>query len=169
MSQLSKMETKWTPWRMKFIMGPKLEGCLFCDKATATEDRANFVLFRGPTCYIILNAYPYNNGHLMVVPYAHVRNLDELDAPALTEIMLLTKRSITVLKKTMNPDGFNMGINIGKVAGAGVDGHVHFHVVPRWLGDTNFMPVLGDTRLIPELLVDTYDKLIVAGIADDKM
>ncbi len=145
-----------------------MEGCLFCDKAAATEDRENYILFRGPTCYIILNAYPYNNGHLMVVPYAHVRNLDELDAPVLTEIMLLTKRSVIALKKAMNPEGFNMGFNIGKVAGAGVEGHVHFHVVPRWGGDTNFMPVLGDIRLIPETLEDTYDKLIAAGIAADE-
>lgn len=160
------MNILWTPWRMKFILGPKLEGCLFCDKIKTTNDREDLILYRGSTCFIILNAYPYNNGHLMVVPYDHKGNLDQLETPVLTELMLLTKRSIVALQHAMRPDGFNMGINIGKVAGAGVEGHVHFHVVPRWLGDTNFMPALGETRLIPEPLDQTYDKLIAAGIAD---
>ncbi|MCL5265898.1 MAG: HIT domain-containing protein [Chloroflexi bacterium] len=151
---------------MKLILGPKLEGCLFCEKAREDNDKQNLILHRGSTCFIMLNAYPYNNGHLMVVPYAHVGNVDQLDTPVLTDLMLLVKRSVIVLQRAMNPDGFNMGVNIGKVAGAGIEGHVHFHVVPRWLGDTNFMPVLGETRLIPEPLDVTYDKLIAAGIAD---
>ncbi|MCL5959446.1 MAG: HIT domain-containing protein [Chloroflexi bacterium] len=160
------MKRLWTPWRMKLILGPKLEGCLFCEKAREDNDKENLILYRGSTCFIMLNAYPYNNGHLMVVPYAHVGNVDQLDTPVLTDLMLLVKRSVIVLQRAMNPDGFNMGVNIGKVAGAGIEGHVHFHVVPRWLGDTNFMPVLGETRLIPEPLDVTYDKLIAAGIAD---
>ena len=146
-----------------------MEGCLFCQKLAENKDKENLILYRGQHCFIMLNAYPYTNGHLMVVPYAHVRNLDQLDTPTLTDLMLLTKRSIVALQKVMSPDGFNMGINVGKVAGAGVEDHVHFHVVPRWLGDTNFMPVLAETRLIPEPLNDTYDRLVAAGIADPEL
>ncbi len=163
------MKRLWTPWRLKFILGPKMEGCLFCQKLAENKDKENLILYRGQHCFIMLNAYPYTNGHLMVVPYAHVRNLDQLDTPTLTDLMLLTKRSIVALQKVMSPDGFNMGINVGKVAGAGVEDHVHFHVVPRWLGDTNFMPVLAETRLIPEPLNDTYDRLVAAGIADPEL
>lgn len=160
------MKRLWTPWRLKFILGPKPEGCLFCNKIRESNDRENLILFRGTSCFIILNAYPYTNGHLMVAPYAHVRNVDQMDTETMTELMLLTKRSVIALQRAMNPDGFNMGINIGKVAGAGVEDHIHLHVVPRWLGDTNFMPVLAETRLIPEPLLDTYDRLIAAGIAE---
>ncbi len=163
------MKRLWTPWRLRFILGPKMEGCLFCQKLAENKDKENLILYRGQHCFIMLNAYPYTNGHLMVVPYAHVRNLDQLDTPTLTDLMLLTKRSIVALQKVMSPDGFNMGINVGKVAGAGVEDHVHFHVVPRWLGDTNFMPVLAETRLIPEPLNDTYDRLVAAGIADPEL
>ena len=163
------MKRLLTPWRLRFILGPKMEGCLFCQKLAENKDKENLILYRGQHCFIMLNAYPYTNGHLMVVPYAHVRNLDQLDTPTLTDLMLLTKRSIVALQKVMSPDGFNMGINVGKVAGAGVEDHVHFHVVPRWLGDTNFMPVLAETRLIPEPLNDTYDRLVAAGIADPEL
>ncbi len=114
----------------------------------------------------MLNAYPYNNGHVMVVPYAHVKSPEQLDSETLTEIMLLVNRSLSALKQAMNPEGFNIGANIGKVAGAGVEDHVHFHVVPRWAGDTNFMPVMAGTRLIPEELGDTYRRLQAAGICD---
>ncbi|MBI2954759.1 MAG: HIT domain-containing protein [Chloroflexi bacterium] len=163
------MKRLWTPWRMKLIMSPKPEGCLFCEKAPMANDKENLILFRGSTCFIMLNAYPYNNGHVMVAPYAHARNLDQLDTPAMTEMMLLAKRSVTALQRAMNPEGYNMGINVGKVAGAGVEHHIHFHVVPRWLGDTNFMSTLAEMRVIPEALDETYDKLIAAGIADPEL
>jgi len=151
---------------MKYILSEKGAECLFCKVIAANEDFQNLVLHRGKKAFIMLNAYPYNNGHVMVAPYAHVRSLDQLDTETLTEIMLLINKSLGALKKSMNPDGFNIGANIGAVAGAGIEEHVHVHVVPRWCGDTNFMPVLAETRLIPEELHDTYRKLEAAGIGD---
>ena len=147
------------------MTGPKARGCVFCDKIRENADRQNFVLYRGAKAFIILNLYPYNNGHLMIVPYAHLGQLEKVDEATLSEVMRLAKRSVSVLRKVMQPDGFNLGFNIGKAAGAGIDEHLHLHVVPRWEGDTNFMPVLGETRVIPELLETTYDKLLAAGIA----
>lgn len=151
---------------MKYILGEKRRGCLFCDKAAERKDAENLILLRSPRAFIMLNAFPYNNGHVMVAPFAHVRNLDQLDVETLTDLMLLVTRSISALKTAMNPDGYNIGANVGKIAGAGVEDHVHIHVVPRWAGDTNFMPVLAGTRLIPEELSDTYRRLQDAGIAD---
>lgn len=151
---------------MKYILSKKPPGCLFCDKLGERNDRESYIVHRGSTCFIMLNAFPYNNGHLMIVPYAHVASLVQLQSPVLTDMMELAQKSILALQKSMKPEGFNVGINIGKVAGAGIEEHVHLHVVPRWLGDTNFMPVLAETRLIPELLEETYQKLLDAGIAD---
>ncbi len=164
------MKRLWTPWRMEYILSDKRDevtGCLFCTKAQQDRDRENLILCRGTFTYIILNLYPYNNGHLMVVPYAHTADLAGLDQPTLAEMMWQVRRSVEALKRSMTPDGFNIGINIGRAAGAGVEQHVHMHVVPRWMGDTNFMPVVGDVRLIPEDLPSTYERLLKSGIAGD--
>ena len=147
---------------MKYIVSKKGEGCIFCDKVAENDDQANYILYRGKTCYVMLNLYPYNNGHLMVSPYRHVPSPEQLQEDELTEMMLLVNRSIRALRWAMHPDGFNIGVNIGKAAGAGIEEHVHIHIVPRWEGDTNFMPVLSQTRVIPELLDDTYRKLKAA-------
>ncbi|MHB1006941.1 MAG: HIT family protein [Chloroflexota bacterium] len=163
------MKRLWTPWRMAFILSDKKDavtGCLFCTKAQEKNDRENFVLRRRQRTYTILNLYPYNNGHLMVVPYTHTGRLEDLDADTLTELMLEVQHSVAMLRKLMAPDGFNIGINIGRSAGAGVEHHIHVHVVPRWTGDSNFMPVVGETRLIPEDLTTTYDRLLALGFAE---
>ncbi|MEM4675736.1 MAG: HIT domain-containing protein, partial [Nitrososphaerota archaeon] len=125
------------------------------------NEKEDLVLFKGKKCFVLMNLYPYNTGHLMVAPYRHVGNLTELDVDERSELMELIVKSIAVLQKALTPDGFNVGINLGRVAGAGVEGHVHFHVVPRWSGDTNFMTVVGNVKVMPELLSDTYDKLVV--------
>jgi len=137
-------------------------GCVLCAKQASDDDAANYVLYRGERAYIILNLYPYNNGHLMVVPYEHVASLEDLDAATLTELMALTKQGLAALRKAMDPDGFNVGVNLGRAAGAGIHDHVHIHIVPRWEGDTNFMPVLGETRVIPQMLGETYTQLLSA-------
>ena len=155
----------WTPWRMAFIQGEKPTGCIFCTKLKENRDRANYILYRGQHNFIILNAYPYTSGHLMIVPFAHVPSLEDLGAAVTAEMMELTKRSLAALRKAEKPEGFNVGMNIGQAAGAGIADHVHLHVVPRWAGDNNFMPVIGNARLLPEVLESTYDKLIAAGIA----
>ena len=134
------------------------EECLFCIKPRS-EDAEAHILYRGRFCYVILNRFPYNNGHLMVVPYAHAASLEDLDADVLSEMMALTQLSLRVLRSAYNPQGFNVGLNIGAVAGAGVADHVHLHVVPRWGGDTNYMTVVGETRTIPEWLDQTYERL----------
>ncbi len=153
------MERLWSPWRMKYILSKKGEGCIFCDKIADNDDQTNYVLYRGEKCYVILNLYPYNNGHLMVSPYRHVRSPEDLEEDELIEMMLLVNRSLSTLRRAMHPDGFNIGINVGQAAGAGIEGHVHIHVVPRWRADTNFMPIFSHTRVIPELLDETYRKL----------
>ena len=144
---------------MEYILSEKGKGCIFCEKIADNDDQANYILQRGKKCYVMLNLYPYNNGHLMVVPYQHVPSLEQLEEDTLTEMMLMVNRGLEVLRRAMNPDGFNVGINIGKAAGAGIEEHVHIHVVPRWKADTNFMPVFSNTRVIPELVDDTYRKL----------
>lgn len=156
------MDHLWTPWRMTYLQGnaPKSDGCLFCNVAATPEaDATTFVLHRGQHAYIILNLYPYNNGHLMIVPFAHAESIEQLPAEALAEIMTLSQRSLAVLRKAYNPHAFNIGINIGSAAGAGVPGHVHMHIVPRWSGDTNFMSALSNTRVIPEMVSETYERL----------
>lgn len=133
--------------------------CIFCHKARAKNDRAEHILARGMTCFITLNLYPYNNGHLLVVPYRHVGTLDELEPAEAAEMMALTQQAIKVLRAAYAPQGFNIGINQGEAAGAGVAGHLHQHVVPRWSGDTNYMTVVGETRIIPEWIDDTHVQL----------
>ncbi len=150
---------------MEFILSEKPTECIFCTKPGEQRDRENYILYRGRRGLIMLNAYPYNNGHLLVMPYVHVPSLEQLDDETAAELMLLTRRGMAALRRAMSPEGFNVGVNVGKAAGAGIADHVHIHVVPRWAGDTNFMPVVGSVRLVPELLETTYDNLIAAGIA----
>ena len=160
------MKRMWTPWRMAYLKAPKesKRGCIFCDKIrqNRAKDRENLVVWRGKRAFAVLNLYPYTNGHLMVAPYQHTGELESLDGATLKEMMLLVAQSIRALRTMMNPQGFNVGANLGRVAGAGVEDHVHIHIVPRWGGDTNFMPVLADVRMIPELLPQTYDGLLEA-------
>ena len=152
---------------MAYLKAPKgavTGGCVFCDKLRdpPAKDRDNLLLWRGAHAFIVLNLYPYTNGHMMVAPNQHSGELESLDGETLKELMLLVSKGIRALQREMSPQGFNVGANLGRVAGAGVEDHVHFHIVPRWNGDTNFMPVLAETRLIPELLPQTYDHLLAA-------
>ena len=149
----------WAPWRIEYIEGEKEKGCIFCEKPKQNDDLNNLILLRGSLSFIIMNKYPYNSGHLMVVPYEHKKDFEYLTDEELLEMNRLIKISIKVLKKVMNPDAFNIGINLGKSAGAGIDEHLHFHIVPRWNGDTNFMPVISNIRVVPEALERTYKKL----------
>jgi ATP adenylyltransferase len=161
------MKHLWSPWRLAYLTAEKEEGCVFCRAVAGTDDRDNLVLLRGERAFVILNRYPYNNGHLMVVPYAHVSSLEDLDVATLTEMMLLQNRALGALRRSMQPDGFNLGGNLGHIAGAGIDDHVHLHVVPRWTGDTNFMPIVSDIRVVPETWLQTYDRLKVVLDAEE--
>ena len=153
------MEQIWAPWRMEYIQQEKTEGCILCEKPGQDSDEANYILYRGDGNYIIVNAYPYTPGHLMVAPYRHRAGLEGLTAAERHEHFDIVSRSVLVLRQLFGPDGFNLGINIGKVAGAGIADHVHTHIVPRWGGDTNFMTIISDVRVIPEALAETYQKL----------
>jgi len=149
----------WAPWRIEYIKKPKEKECLFCRVIRENKDRDNLVLYRGEYSFIILNKYPYNNGHLMIAPIKHTPNPITLTSEEDLEIAGLIKLSLKILNKTMRPQGFNIGANIGKAAGAGIEEHYHIHIVPRWIGDTNFMPIISDTKVIVEYLYDTYDNL----------
>jgi len=153
-------EPLWAPWRTELFQQPKPKGCIFCllPGEGPAADQKNLILHRGEKAYLILNRYPYAAGHLMVVPFAHTDDVAAL-APLAAELFALAARSMDALKKVMGPDGFNVGINLGKSAGAGIEGHGHLHVVPRWSGDNNFMPVLADRRVIPEALQETLSRL----------
>lgn len=151
----------WSPWRMAYVTGADAppetpRGCVFCDLPAGDDDDAAYILYRGRRAFVIMNLYPYNNGHLMVIPYAHVDALTALDEPTVSEMMVLTQRAQTVIQERMHPQGFNLGMNQGRAGGAGIAEHVHLHVVPRWVGDTNFMPVVGDLRVMPQHLDETY-------------
>lgn len=154
-------EILWTPWRLDFILSKKQPGCVLCQKVhdDPSNDEANLLLYRGEQCFVLLNLYPYSTGHLMVLPYLHTHDFVNLEPATLNELSDLTRRGVALLQKTHRPDGLNLGMNLGKVAGAGIDDHLHMHVVPRWNGDNNFMPVTGQTRLMPELLEDTFAKM----------
>ncbi|WP_297092169.1 HIT domain-containing protein [Thermococcus sp.] len=156
------MKIMWAPWRIEYIRSPKHDGCIFCDFPKENRDRERLILYRGEHCFIIMNNYPYNPGHVMIVPYRHVGKWEDLTDQELLEMMQLSQLVIKALRRTMNPHGFNMGVNLGRVAGAGIDDHVHLHIVPRWNGDTNFMPVIADTKVIPESLEEAYDELKAA-------
>lgn len=154
------MKTLWAPWRIEYIRGEgKTPGCIFCDKPKEANDRENLILYRGKTCYIIMNRYPYSNGHIMVLPFRHTKMLEDLTSQEKLELMDQIALGMEALK-VFRPDGFNIGMNLGRAAGAGIEDHLHFHVVPRWNGDTNFMPVIGDVRVIPEYLEETYARLV---------
>jgi len=153
------MDTLWAPWRIEYIKQPKETGCIFCTKPAQSRDKENFILYRGETAFIIMNYYPYNNGHLMIVPFRHTADIYNLTAAEKLELMNLLALSRQALTKTMSPHGFNIGMNLGEVAGAGVKDHLHFHIVPRWNGDTNFMPICGHTKVVSEGLTETWQQL----------
>lgn len=153
------MRKIWAPWRVEYIRSEKAKECIFCQKPAENKDTQNYILFRGKTSFVILNNYPYNPGHLMVAPFRHLASLDDLTDEELFEHFDLVRQSARAIKEAYKPEGFNIGMNLGRVAGAGVEGHVHTHIVPRWNGDTNFMPVLSDTKVIPEALASTYAQL----------
>ncbi len=157
------MEHLFAPWRIKYIKMAQEKDidCIFCyyPSCPKEEDLKNLLLHRGKRAFVIFNRFPYNPGHLMVAPYKHTGNLEDLSVEETIELHELVVKCVSVIKKTMNPEGFNIGINIGKTAGAGFKDHIHIHIVPRWNGDTNFMPVIADTKVIPEALTDTYKKL----------
>ena len=150
----------WAPWRLQYVKDAAKDdevACIFCVKPAEDDDEANLIVHRGERCFVILNLYPYTNGHLMVAPYQHLATLPELDADTVAEMMALAQQGMRILEGQYAPHGYNVGFNQGRVAGAGVEHHIHMHVVPRWGGDTNFMPVLGDTRVMPQSLEDSYE------------
>lgn len=157
------MESLHAPWRIEYILAPKKENPgLFARIAQSSDDEANLIVARDRTCFALLNRYPYNGGHVMVVPYKETCDFDGLTAEEMSDLWQLTRRCVNAIKQVMKPDGFNIGINLGKVAGAGIAEHLHIHIVPRWLGDTNFMPVLSQTSVVPEALMETAVKLRAA-------
>jgi ATP adenylyltransferase len=156
------MKRLWAPWRMEYILDEhKHKSCLCCaiSEADKKDDRKNLILYRSKHCFVVLNKYPYNNGHLMVVPYFHTSTFEGLSDDVLFDLIKTVKKSVSILKKAFNPDGFNLGLNFGKVAGAGMESHMHKHIVPRWTGDTDSMPIIAETRVMPEHLRKTYNKL----------
>jgi ATP adenylyltransferase len=156
-------ERLWTPWRMAYIRQGSDEdggdGCIFCDLPAAGDDAANHILGRGQRTFVMLNAFPYNPGHLMVAPFRHVGEYGELTAEELAETMAFAGTAVRAITQSSGAHGFNLGMNLGEVAGAGVADHLHLHLVPRWGGDTNFMPIVGQTKVLPELLEETYQRL----------
>jgi ATP adenylyltransferase len=157
------MEQLWAPWRMAYIgESKKPEGCIFCTKPGEDRDAQNYIVHRGETMFVILNAFPYNSGHLMIVPYRHLSDMRGLNSDELLEWMTLSQRALSALEAAFKPAAYNLGINLGLPAGAGIADHVHLHIVPRWNGDTNFMPVLADVKVLPEALEQSYAKLKAA-------
>ena len=157
------MERLWRPWRIEYVRNIESirdEGCIFCSKPAGHDDRDSLILHRGDTAYIIMNLYPYNTGHVMATPYRHIGDLEELSEAEMKELMDLTALAVKAIKREMQPQGFNLGMNLGKAAGAGFDEHIHMHIVPRWQGDTNFMPVVGESKVMPETIADTYERLL---------
>ena len=155
------MEILWTPWRLDYILSKKQPGCVLCEKihADPANDAANYMLYRGRYSCIILNLYPYNTGHLMILPYEHLSDLTKVSQETLTEMGQLSQYAISLVRVVLKPEGYNLGMNLGKVAGAGIEEHLHQHIVPRWAADTNYMPVVAQTRTIPDMLEGTYAKL----------
>jgi ATP adenylyltransferase len=154
------VERLWSPWRSKYVShAGESDDCFLCTHASSEDDAEHHVLYRASRTFIVLNAYPYNSGHLMVAPLRHVGDIHELERGELHELMDETRHAVRVVEQGLEPHGFNVGMNLGRVAGAGLPGHLHVHIVPRWGGDTNFMPVVGETKVMPELLAETYEKL----------
>ncbi len=152
----------WAPWRLAYVKDASKdveEECLFCAMPEEGDDEAALIVHRGERCFVMLNKFPYTNGHLMVAPFEHLASLPDLDADTVAEMMALAQRAMTILEERYSPHGYNVGFNQGRVAGAGVEHHIHMHVVPRWGGDTNFMPVLADTRVMPQSLEQSYEAL----------
>jgi ATP adenylyltransferase len=157
------MDYLWTPWRYAYVSGTeKTAGCVFCDAPKEQDDAKMFIVHRGQHCYVILNAYPYTPGHVMIVPYAHLDELQKLPAEGANEMMALSQQMECLLRELYHPDGINLGMNIGKAAGAGIAGHIHMHVLPRWLADANFLSVIGETRILPETLDVTWKRMKAA-------
>jgi|TARA_B110000467_G_scaffold144442_1_gene147217 ATP adenylyltransferase len=154
------MENKiWAPWRMDYIQTPKVDGCVFCNKAHSDDDKKDLVLFRGKESYVLMNLYPYSNCHILITPYGHTADTNSITPDGNKEIMWLANQTMNILKLKVDADGFNFGANIGKAGGAGIEEHLHYHIVPRWNGDTNFMPVVGNTKVIVEGLMESWEKL----------
>jgi len=153
-------ERIWAPWRLRYVKDAnKSDECVFCTKPALGDDREALIVHRGERCFVILNLFPYTSGHLMVMPFEHVGRLQEVEPDVMAEMMDLAQQSMRRLEEVYSPEGFNVGLNQGRVAGAGVEGHIHLHVVPRWAGDNNYMPVLADTRVMPQSLEESYDAL----------
>jgi len=157
---MSVMDRMWAPWRMEYLTQEKYSVCFLCQNAAKQCDRENGILFRGPLAFAVLNAFPYNSGHLLVAPYRHLADPRTLSEEEQSDLWRVTARSLESLEKCMGPQGFNLGINLGQAAGAGLESHLHVHIIPRWNGDTNFLPVLGETKVISEHLLTTFDKLL---------
>ncbi len=154
------MQNLWAPWRIDYILGKRETYCIFCPEGDGLSDEERLILHRGPNVMVMMNKYPYNNGHLLIAPWRHLSRFEELEETELLDLSRWIQRCIVILKRVMHPDGFNVGLNLGVVAGAGIEDHLHAHVVPRWNGDTNFLPVLADVRSIPEHLKATFAKLL---------
>lgn len=154
------MERLWTPWRMQYVTtADRTPGCFLCVTAAEDRDAENLIVARGERAFVILNRYPYNTAHTLIAPYAHHGDLATLDPATASEMMALTQRLVDALKREYDPDGFNIGLNLGRIAGAGLPDHLHTHVVPRWAGDTNFMTTTGDVKVMPETLDQTYERV----------
>jgi len=153
------LDKLWAPWRITYVSNTRLKGCIFCKAFKEKKDKKNFVVLRSDHSFAILNTFPYNNGHVMVVSKRHVSSIENLNDNEILDLNRVVTKMIRSLKIALNPAGFNVGMNLGKVAGAGIDKHLHIHIVPRWLGDTNFMPVLSDTKIISQSLSELYKKL----------
>ncbi len=162
------MKRIYAPWRYKYVSNPDSEGCIFCKANCSDDDRKSGVLFRGKSSFAIMNLYPYNNGHIMVAPYRHTGNFGELSEDEMLEMSSILQEWQKVIKKAMNPDGFNIGMNLGRIAGAGFEDHLHYHLVPRWSGDTNFMPIIGETKVVPMSIDEAYDLLLKVSKETDK-
>jgi len=154
------MQNLWAPWRMEYILGDRPQGCIFCPDGNGETDEERLLLYRGELSMVVMNRFPYSNGHLLVAPWNHSPSLVGLKNDELLDLIQTVRASVGVLRETMSPDGFNVGLNIGTVAGAGFEAHVHFHIVPRWNGDTNFMTVFAEVRVVPEHIQQTYKKLL---------
>ena len=163
------MDHLWSPWRYQYLSAePAPDECIFCQKARENKDAENFVVWRGDHNFVLLNLYPYTSGHLMVAPYEHVARLEDAAMETVSEMMLIVRQADRHLRAIYRPEGMNIGMNIGKAAGAGIAGHIHMHVLPRWIGDANFMTTVGETRILPEDLVVTYQRLSRAFAGGDR-
>jgi len=162
------LERLWAPWRLEYVQAPKpADGCIFCDNPAADDDPENLIVYRGKLAFVMMNRFPYNNGHILIAPYRHVDEFDALEPEVQLEILNLATRAMGIMRREMKAGGFNFGANIGAAGGAGIEEHVHLHVVPRWIGDTNFMPVVAGTKVQVQTLRETRDLLAAAYLKDD--